>query len=398
MIGPEPSPDRVTQSPLTLLSPQALRGRRSHKWRRYPDDVLPMFIAEMDTPLAPPIERTLADAIRRGDTGYAHPTGLAEAFAGFASRHYDWQPDPQLSIVVPDVLQGIGAVLALVSSPGSGVVINTPVYPPFFTVIPAAGRRVVESPLRREADGRYTFDLEALDRDLAADGVEVLLLCNPHNPSGLVLRPTELLAIAEIARGHGVRVLVDEIHAPLVYPGARHTAFATLPADAAQDCIVFVSASKAFNLPGLKASLVIAGGEPAWRVLRELPVEVTFGTGLLGVISSEVAFAECDDWLATLVVALQANRDRLARLLADSLPSVGYVPPQATFLAWLDLRSLGLGDDPAEPLLERGRLALTSGPAFGPGGSGHARLTFATSPELLAEAVRRVAATVSAAG
>jgi cystathionine beta-lyase len=390
MIGHEPSPERMTHNPLTAVSPQGLRGRRSYKWRCHPDDVLPMFIAEMDTPLAPAVERALTEAVRRGDTGYAHPLGLAEAFAGFAARHYDWTPDPRMSIVVPDVLQGIGAVLALVSSPGAGVVINTPVYPPFFAVIPAAGRRVVQSPLRREADGTYGFDLDALDRDLAVDGVEVLLLCNPHNPTGLVLRPDELLAIAQLAQRHGVRVLADEIHAPLVYPGARHSAFATLAADAAQESIVFVSASKAFNLPGLKAALIVAGGDPAWQVLRDLPVEVTFGTGLFGVIGGEAAFSEGDEWLSALIMALDSSRRTLAHLIESELRQVRYTPPQATFLAWLDLRPLGLGDDPAGPLLERGRLALTSGPAFGAPGVGHARLTFATSPELLNDAVRRI--------
>jgi cystathionine beta-lyase len=272
------------------------------------------------------------------------------------------------------------------------VVINTPVYHPFFTMIPAAGRRVVESPLRREPDGGYRFDLEALDRDLAAVGVEVLLLCNPHNPTGLVHSLAELEAIAEIAQRHQVRLLVDEIHAALTYPGHPHTAFATVPADAAAESIIFVSASKAFNLPGLKASLVVAGGEAAWTRLAELPVEVTFGTGLPGVIAGEAAFGACDDWLAALMRGLDHNRRLLADLLAEQLPGVGFVPPQATYLAWLDLRGLDLGDDPAEPLRERGRVALASGPSFGAQGKGYARLNLATSPTILAEGVRRMVA------
>ncbi len=330
----------------------------------------------------------------RGDTGYAHPGRLREAFAGFAQRHFGWSPDPGQMVVVPDALRGISEVLKLVSSPGAGVVVNTPVYAPFFVMIPTAGRRVVESPLHRERTGEYRYDLEALDRDLAADGVEVLLLCNPHNPTGVVLSPAELAAIAELARRHRVRLLVDEIHAPLTYPGHPHTAFATVAGDAAAESIIFASASKAFNLPGLKASLVVAGGDPAWARLAEMPIEVTFGTGLPGVIAGEVAFSACDDWLAALMQGLDLNRRLLADLLAERLPGVGFIPPQATYLAWLDLRALHLGDDPAEPLLERGRVALSSGPTFGTQGSGYARLNFATSPTILTEAVRRMIATL----
>jgi cysteine-S-conjugate beta-lyase len=381
-------------NPLIELPVEALRARRSVKWRMYDTDVLPLFVAEMDTPLAPPIEQALAAAVTRGDVGYAHPGRLPEAFAGFAERRYGWAPDPAHMVMVPDVLRGIGEVLKVVTSPGAGVVVNTPVYAPFFAMIPAAGRRVVESPLRRDDDGGYHFDVDALDRDLAADGVEVLLLCNPHNPTGLVLRPDELKDIAAIAERRRVRLLVDEIHAPLTYAGFPHTAFATVPAEAATEAIIFVSASKAFNLPGLKASLAVAGGDPGWARLAQLPIEVTFGTGLLGVIAGEAAFTHGDEWLAALLRGLDHNRALLAELLGRHLPGVGYVPPQATYLAWLDMRARGLGDDPAEVLRERGRVALASGPTFGEPGRGHARLNFATSPPILTEAVRRMASVV----
>jgi cystathionine beta-lyase len=382
------------ENPLTELPVEALRARRSVKWRMYDPDVLPLWVAEMDTPLAPPIGQALAAAVTRGDVGYAHPGRLPEAFAGFAQRHYGWTPDPAHMVMVPDVLRGIGEVLKVVSSPGAGVVVNTPVYAPFFAMIPAAGRRVVESPLRREDDGSYHFDLDALDRDLAPDGVEVLLLCNPHNPTGLVLRPDELKDIAAIAERHRVRLLVDEIHAPLTYPGHGHTAFGTVAADAAAEAIIFVSASKAFNLPGLKASLAVAGGDAGWARLAEVPIEVTFGSGLLGVIAGETAFAKGDEWLSALLRGLDHNRALLAELLARHLPEVGYVPPQSTYLAWLDMRALGLGDDPAEALREQGRVALSSGPTFGAPGRGYARLNFAASPTVLTEAVRRMASVV----
>jgi cystathionine beta-lyase len=250
---------------------------------------------------------------------------------------------------------------------------------------------VVESPLHRAADGTYRLDLAALDRDLALPGVAVYLLCNPHNPTGTVLSPADLAEVAEIAERHRVRLLVDEIHAPLIYPGHRHTAFATLDTPAVDEAIIFASASKAWNLPGLKAALVIAGGGPAWERLSQLPIEVSFGTALPGVLAGEAAFDHGEAWLDALMAGLDHNRHLLADLITVNLPGVGYLPPEATFLAWLDLRARGLGDDPAAALLERGRVALSSGVAFGAQGRGHARLNLATSPTILTEAVRRIA-------
>ena len=391
-------------NPLTALSLAQLRERRSIKWRQYDPDVLPLWVAEMDTPLAEPVAEVLAAAVARGDTGYAHPGRLREAFAGFAARRYGWTPDPARMVVLPDLMQAIDEVLAVVTAPGDGVVINPPVYPPFFGVITMGGRRVVPSPLARSDDGRYALDLDALDRDLARPDVRAYLLCNPHNPTGTVLRPDELTAIAEIAARHDVVVLVDEIHAPLIYrapwPGRGaapdvaepataakpHTPFATVSGSA----IAFVSASKAWNLPGLKAALAVATGAEAWDRLAAVPIEPTYGTGLFGVLAGEAAFTAGEPWLDALVDGLDQNRRLLADLLDEYLPGTGYVPPEATFLAWLDMTGHGLGDNPADEFLRHG-VALTPGPAFGPEGNGHARLNFATSPELLTAALQRMA-------
>jgi cystathionine beta-lyase len=374
------------ENPLTTLTPAQLRERRSTKWRQHPPDVLPLWVAEMDTPLAEPIAEALTAAVARGDTGYAHPGRLPEAFAGFAERRYGWRPDPAHMLVLPDVVRAIIEVIEVVSEPGDGVVINPPVYPPFYFAINHTGRRVVESPLDRSTGGRYALDLDALDRDLARPGVRAYLLCNPHNPTGLVPRPDELAAVAEIADRHGVLVLSDEIHGPLTYPGVRHTPFATV----AGSGITFVSASKAWNLPGLKAALAVAGDAGSWTHLSRMPIEATFGTGLFGVLAGEAALEHGEPWLDALLAGLDHNRRLLADLLTGELPEVGYVLPEATFLAWLDMSALGLGDDPAEELLRHG-VALIGGPAFGPPGKGHARLNLATSPDLLTEAVRRMA-------
>jgi cystathionine beta-lyase len=380
-------------NPLEALPVEVLRARRSVKWRRYDPDVLPLWVAEMDVALAEPIAEALTAAVARGDTGYADPGRLPEAFAGFAGRRYGWTPDPDRIVVVADALRGISEVLALVTEPGAGVVVNTPAYPPFFTTITALGRRIVPSPLAVTPDGTYRLDLDALDRDLAADGVRAYLLCNPHNPTGLVLTPDELTAVADLAERHGVRLLADEIHGPLVYPGRRHTPLATIHRSAAAEALIFASASKAWNLPGLKAALVIGAGEPAGAVIRQLPDDVGWGTGLFGVLAGEAAFKHGEPWLDDLLVGLDHNRTLLSTLAA-TIPGLGYVPPTATYLAWLDLRALGLGDDPFEPILTRGRVALSRGLDFGPEGAGHARLNFATRPSILKEALRRIARVV----
>jgi len=374
-------------SPLNAFTLAELRRRRSIKWRQYADDVLPLWVAEMDTPLAPPIHTALAAAVELGDTGYAHADGLPEAYTSFAAHRFGWSPDPARMLLVPDVMQGIVNVLRAVSEPGAGVVVNTPAYPPFFSFLHNAGWRVVESPLARSGGG-YTLDLDRLAADLRAPGVEVYLLCNPHNPTGLVLSPAELPWIAHLAVSCGVRGLADEVHAPLTYPGAVHVPYLSLPD--AGPAFAFVSASKAWNLAGLKAALAVVGPDGAADLAR-VPAEVSFGAGLFGVIAAEAAFRQGVPWLDSLLVGLDGNRRLLADLLAADLPEVGYEPPQATYLAWLDCTRLGLGDDPAEVFEREGRVAVNPGPAFGEPGRGHVRINLATHPELLAEGVRRMA-------
>jgi cystathionine beta-lyase len=376
------------ENPLELLSLAELRERRSAKWRRFPPDVLPLWVAEMDVTLAEPVRAALTAALARGDTGYAHEGRLAAAFAGFAGRRYGWSPDPAPMALLPDVMQGVTAVLRLVSRPGEAVLVNPPVYPPFFAGVVSAGRRVVTAPLVRGADGAYRLDLAAVARELARPDVRAYLLCHPHNPTGTVFTPDELVEVAALATRHGVHLVVDEIHAPLTYPGVRHTPLlAVAPAGTA---VVFVSASKAWNLAGLKAALAVPGGPAAADLLARLPFAVQAGTGLLGVLAGEAAFIDGEDWLDALLAGLDGNRRHLAELLARWLPAARYTPPPSTYLAWLDLRDLGWGDDPAEEALRR-KVALAAGPGFGAPGAGHARLNFATSTAILTEAVRRLA-------
>jgi cystathionine beta-lyase len=371
--------------------PAALAARQSVKYRKYPPDVLPVWVAEMDVELAEPIQSALAAMVANSDTGYAQPGRLPETYAAFSERRYGWAPDPGRSMMLPDVMRGISEMLRQVTAPGDGVVINTPVYPPFFAHIRDVGRRIVPSPLALGPDG-YRLDLERLEADFAA-GARAYLICNPHNPTGLVLSRDEQLAIAELAERYRVRLIIDEVHAPLTYPGVVHTPFGSLDVPAARSAVTMVSASKAWNLAGLKCALLIAG-EDAWAEAQRTTEDIFWSAALPGVIANQAAFESGEPWLDTLLDALDANRKLVTELLAEHLPELRFHPPAATYLAWLDFRAYDLGDDPSVPLRERGLVALSEGPAFGPEGRGFARFNLASSPERLTEAVRRMASVV----
>ncbi|WP_324788219.1 MalY/PatB family protein [Streptomyces sp. H51] len=377
-------------NPLRMLSLDRLRRRTSMKWRAYPADVLPMWVAEMDVPLAEPVLRAVTEALALGDTGYPAGTGYAEALAGFAAERWGWDGVAvERTAVVPDVMLGVVEMIRLVTGPGDPVIVNPPVYPPFFQFVEHMDRRVAEAPLG--ADGRIDLDVlrDAFARSTAHGRRAAFLLCSPHNPTGTVHTAEELAAVAALADRHGVRVVADEIHAPLTAPGVPFVPYLSVPG--AENALSLMSASKAWNLAGLKAALAIAGPAAAADLAR-MPEEVGHGPSHLGVIAHTAALREGTAWLDALLAGLDDNRRLLTALLAEHLPAIAHRPGRATYLAWLDCRALGLGDDPTEVFLERGRVALNSGIPFGTGGAGHARLNLATSPEVLTEGVRRMAA------
>jgi len=379
------------ENPLLALSLADLRQRQSLKWRLYGDDVLPLWVAEMDVLPPEPVVRAVSEAMARGDTGYPWAPDYAEALAGFAQRRWGWAPEPRDARLVANVMTGVSEVLRLVTGPGDAVVVNSPVYPPFYGFVHDLGRRVVEAPL--SADGRLDPETlaAAFVEGTRGGGRAAYLLSSPHNPTGAVHTVDELTTAGELAAAHGVRVVVDEIHAPLVYAPTRFTPYLSLPVGAS--AFSLMSASKGFNLAGLNAALALAGAEAAAELAR-MPEEAAFGASHLGVLAQAAALRDGDAWLEALLGGLDSNRRLLAELLAEHLPQVGYRVPQATYLAWLDCRALGLGTDPAAVFRERGRVALSPGPDFGTGGEGHARLNFATSPAVLAEAVERMASAI----
>jgi cystathionine beta-lyase len=381
---------RQVDTLLGSCGPDTLRQRRSFKWRTYPADVLPAFVAEMDFDLARPVIEAVTQALALGDCGYGHLGLLDEVFAAFAADRLGWAADPARVFAIPDVMTGLAEVIQALTPPGAGVVINPPVYPPFWFRFGFSGRRIVEAPLARGADGRYDLDPAALDRALGEPGVAAYLLCSPHNPTGSVWTREQLHAVADLCQRHDVALVVDEIHAPLVLTGAEYVPFLSIDHEMTARAFTFTSASKGWNIPGLKCGLAVAGSAAGDTVLAER--WEAFLPGHLGVLASIAAFTDGLPWLDAVRAQLDENRWLLRRLLAEQLPAARYQPPQASFLAWIDCRGLRLDGDPAATFLDRGRVALSPGEDFGRQGRGFARLNMGTSPELLAEAVRRMAA------
>ncbi|MFF8574536.1 MalY/PatB family protein [Streptomyces sp. CA-100214] len=376
--------------PLRALTLDRLRRRTSMKWRTYPADVLPLWVAEMDVPLAPAVVRAVTEAMELGDTGYPAGTAYAEALADFAGKRWGWDGlAVERTAIVPDVMLGVVEMLKLVTGPGDPVIVNPPVYPPFFQFVGHMDRRIVEAPL----GPGLRIDLGALEeafrRAVAGGGRAAYLLCSPHNPTGTVHTADELAAVAALAERHGVRVVADEIHAPVVTGDARFVPYLSVPG--AGRGLALMSASKGWNLAGLKAALALAGPGAADDLAR-MPEEVGHGPSHVGVLAHTAALRDGTDWLDAVLAGLDENRRLLTGLLAEQLPGVVHRAGEATYLAWLDCRALGLGDDPARVFLDRGRVALSSGIPFGTGGAGHLRLNLATSPEVITEAVRRMRA------
>jgi len=368
-----------------------LRQRKSVKWQEYPPDVLPSFVAEMDFSLAEPIVAAVTSALALGDCGYAHPGELPGAFAQFAADRLGWAPETAHIYPIPDVMTGLAEVVQAITPPGSGIVVNPPVYPPFRFRFGFYGRRLIDAPLARGTDGRYALDPDAIEAALSEPDAAAYVLCSPHNPTGNVWSRADLAMVADACQRHGAALLVDEIHAPLVLRGARFVPFLATDHEltGADTTFTFTSATKGWNIAGLKCGLAVAGTQAGARLLEQRWEALL--ASHLGVLASVAAFTQGLPWLDAALSQLDENRALLTGLLAEQLPRGRYAPPQASFLAWLDCRDLGLGDDPAAVFREKGNVALGHGPAFGSEGRGFARLNIGTSPELLAEAVRRMA-------
>lgn len=369
--------------------------RTSIKWRRFADDILPLFVAEMDFGVAPEITAVVTDALTKGDTGYLEGPGpLAPAFADFAQRSWGWRLDPGSVHVATDVTVGVVETLRLVVPRAGGrVVITPPVYNPFWEMVGETGAEIVEVALDEASD--WSLDLAGLEAAFRS-GIDAMVLCHPHNPTGRVHTRESLEALARLAAEHDVLIVSDEVHAPLAHPGTDFAPFAPIAAAAGARSATVTGASKGWNLAGLKCAVIVAGDPATAELLHGLPEELAARTSILGLHANIAAFANTY-WRDAALEQIVANVALLESELAEHAPDVKIVRPDAGYLVWADFRSAGLGDDPAVVLRETGRVAFNSGPSFGAQGRGFVRINLACDPSTVVEAVRRIARTIEAA-
>lgn len=392
---------RVTESSYDFesISLDWLHTKPGAKWNRTPDAIA-AWVADMDFAPAPAIVSALTRAIATGDLGYPDwhsivgGSGATDAFIERCAKRYGWNIQADDTREFNDVVQAIQLVLHTYTSPGDGVVVHTPTYPPFLNSLEATGCRLVPIPAVRRGSPAvgWSFDYDALDATLRAQPAKVLLLCHPQNPTGHVFAEDELRAMAALAERHDLLIISDEIHADLTYAPNVHRPMALFAPDRT---VTIHAASKAFNLAGVRYAIAHFGSKPARAAADALPEHLLGATNLLGAVAVEAAWRDGDEWLAAVLAHLDRQRILLADLLAEHLPDVTYVPPSATYLAWLDCRALGFGDDPSATFLERG-VRLSEGPNFGSEGLGFARLNFATSSRVLRDIVAKMATPATA--
>lgn len=367
------------------------------KWTMFGPGRIGAFVAEMDYGTAPPITAALHAAVDRSVFGYLPPAMAAEmsdACAAWQRDTYGWAVAADDVHPLPDVIKGLEVAIEHFSEAGSPVILPVPAYMPFLVVPEAMGRDTIQIEMVRE-DGRWVYDLDALDRAYAAGG-GLLILCNPYNPLGRVMEVDEMRAISEVVDRHGGRVFSDEIHAPLVYPGHRHVPYASVSEVAAGHTITATSGSKAWNMPGLKCAQIIVSNEADRQRWEEVGMFASHGASNLGVVANTAAYREGRPWLETVLAYLDGNRRLLGELLDEHLPEVGYTPPEGTYLAWLDCRRLDLPEDRAGFFSEEAGVVLVDGARCGEQGQGFVRLNFATTAAILermvvqiGEAIRR---------
>lgn len=375
------SDTRIGAEPLDVL-----RGRHSAKWRLYPDDVLPLFVAEMDYPIAEPIKRTLSDLVSANDLGYlgAIPE-IAPAFTDFAEKRWGWSPDTSHARIACDV--GVATVEYLRANQATSVLITSPVYSGFWSWLKELDVEIVDVPLTD------TFDMDFAGIEKAfASGVKFFLLCNPHNPLGKVFGREELMALAELADTYGATVIADEIHAPLTFPGTEFVPYLSLGPVAERTGVLITSTSKSWNLAGLKAAFLLAYDGKA-ETFEKLPASMHYRASILGAFSMATAYTEAVPWLDSTIETIIIARDHLAAELERLLPNAKLEwLPDAGYLAWIDVSGLGLGDNPHERILSDAKVALVAGTQCGPGYVNHVRINFATSHDIITEALERIAA------
>ena len=380
---------------LRALALSELRTHRSEKWRSFPSDVLPLPVAEMDFPVAQPIRDVLSEMVSHSDLGYLCPIPeLGKAFSGFAHRRWGWKADAAQVRIAADVGVGVVEVLRVLTKPGDKILINSPVYPNFWTWTAETLLENVDVPFSEsdsEVDGsNWVLDWDGIEKAYAS-GIKVHLISNPHNPLGKVFTRTELGRFADLAKKYGVYVLSDEIHAPLTFSEQTFTPFLAVSDAARKVGIAITSSSKGWNIAGLKCAIIVTEDAQIFEKLNAIAPATHYRASLLGGFASVAAFEYGEPWLDALMVNLDHNRKLIAELISKQAPEIGYHIPHCSYLAWLNLTSLNLGDDPAGVLVEKAKVAFVPGIRFGAQSSQFVRLNFATSPEIIGEAINRIA-------
>lgn len=366
------------------------------KWTRDPADVLPAWVADMDIVPPPFAREAVAELARTGDFGYTreHVGQLPELFCAWQERSHGWAPDPERVVVFNDVLHAIAQSIHLMTDPGDGIVLLTPIYPPFLKALDGSARRSVDVAL--DPDG-WRLDPERLEAAID-ERTSAILLCNPHNPTGRVFDAEERAAIARVVVEHDLLLISDEVWGDLLHPGFRHGPMADLGGpdghplrdEVAARTITITSASKSFNLAGLRCAVAHIGSERLARRLEALPPHALGAVGSPGAAAAVACWTEGREWLAAVRAFLTERRDQLAKRLAEDLPLAEYRLAEATYLGWFDLSAYDLGPEPQAWLFDHARVALSPGSDFGPKGAGFVRLNTATSPELLDRIIDRM--------
>lgn len=363
---------------------ETLRARGTRKWTQYDDDVIPLWVAESDFPTAEPVKRAIQDAVDREMFGYtpARHT-LGNSVSDFYSERYGWRPNPEWVFPVADVVRGMLLGVQYFTTPDSPVVVPVPAYPPFLEIPATAGRDMVEVGAK---DGLDLMEVEAAFKN----GAGSILLAAPNNPWGYTFDAEELAQLCAIADTYGARVLVDEIHAPIVYEG-QHVCAAGVSETAANVCITVTATSKAWNIAGLKCAQMIFSNEKDVQIWNSLTGVAKDGTGTLGIIAAQACYEKGQEALHEQLEVLKSNRDFLIENLPQAVPGIQFTKPSATYLMFLDFSDTGIKDEkPAGWIRREAKVALNEGITFGPGGAHHARLNFATSQDILAEALNRI--------
>lgn len=368
-----------------------LHAKPGRKWRQH-DPALAAWIADMDFPPADVITRALTSRLASGDLGYPNWGGKAgrspavDAFVAWQSDRHGWTIDPTDVREWSDVVQAIQAVLHVSTSPGDRVIVHTPAYPPFFSALEATGTELLAVPAERR-NGRWEWDHHALDERLAREPARVMLLCNPHNPTGRCFTATELREILDLAERHDLLIIADEIHADLVHAPHAHVPIGSLDASRV---VTLTSASKAFNVAGLHYAVSHIGSTSVARALSAMPERLFGEPGMPGVIAAVAAWTTGEPWLESVRLHLREMRDLTHRLVEEHLPGVTVLRPEATYLAWLDCSATTVADDPALAFARAG-VAVNPGRDFGPDSASFVRLNFATSHDVLTRVVTTMA-------